>query len=304
LRLENGAGWQLWGSPEAEGFIEKLAAILELKKLEPNGYPKLLFVRREPGDEDHALLPLNRCRPMEKDLPPDGWKAFDLPPQRLWFHGEVPHILCEIPGWAGEGADIEALALALYPLFLRLRESGSMPLHAALVEKNGLGALLAGPSGAGKSTCCRRILPPWREASDDSALVVQTSPGQYAAHPLPTWSEYLFGSPGGRTWRVEGGVRLSAIFFIEQADADGVLPAEPRDAALRIVRRAGEAFRPLFSGLPGFGSEARRGFKIDLLDEALRLTKCVPTFRLRVSLGGRFWEEMEKAMGGPPAYPA
>ncbi len=127
------------------------------------------------------------------DLPMRGWKEQrlgivrflnTLNPRTLFVE------LLEISAW-----DIQVIQMwtALSPVFDAAQDSGGLLFHAALAELNGSGVLIIGPSGAGKSTCSRRLPVPWRSLCDDEVLIVRDSPGQYHAHPFPTWQELIRG---------------------------------------------------------------------------------------------------------------
>jgi SynChlorMet cassette protein ScmC len=81
------------------------------------------------------------------------------------------------------------MCIILDPIFMQVIDTGALPLHAGLVEREGRGALLAGPSGIGKSTCCAKIPAPWNAHSDDETIVLRDSIGRFVAHPFPTWSD-------------------------------------------------------------------------------------------------------------------
>jgi HprK-related kinase A len=79
-----------------------------------------------------------------------------------------------------------------YPLFewsmnacVSSRANANLIIHAAVVEKDGLAAILPAPSGSGKSTLCAALVTRgWRLLSDELALV-QLGSGQLQALPRP-----------------------------------------------------------------------------------------------------------------------
>jgi HprK-related kinase A len=65
------------------------------------------------------------------------------------------------------------------------RANGYLIIHAAVVEKDGLAAILPAPSGSGKSTLCAALVTRgWRLLSDELALLHLAS-GQLEALPRP-----------------------------------------------------------------------------------------------------------------------
>lgn len=81
------------------------------------------------------------------------------------------------------------LYLGLVPGMLR---GDFIMVHGALLEKDGRALMLCGPSGIGKSTTSLRMTEHFRILADDCFLLCRDGDG-YLAHPLPTWSAYLFG---------------------------------------------------------------------------------------------------------------
>ena len=167
-----------------------------------------------------------------------------------------------------------------------------MPFHAALVQHSGVGILLAASGNTGKSTCCRRLRSPWQTLCDDEALIVRDDQQRYMAHPFPTWSNYLW-RRSRQTWNVEKHVPLLAIFFLEQGEADAVYTMGGGQAAVSVTQSALQAYPPNWRELDVY---ERRAFRKKLFENACELVKSVPTYKLRVSLTGRFWDEIEAVL--------
>ena len=201
-------------------------------------------------------------------------------------------MICEIGHEEGHELDILRMLMALYPIFEGVQQLGGLSLHAALVERNGTGILLAASGDTGKSTCCRRFPSPWQPLCDDQTLVVRDNQKQYLAHPLPTWSEYLM-RRSNTTWDVQRPVPVSAIFFLEQAETDEVVSIGEGQTAMLISQSANEVSRPGWGYLDGDQVKTRRK---KLFDNACELARTVPAFVLRATLEGRFWEKMERVL--------
>lgn len=293
LRLGNGQGWQLASTLQVKSEVQELARIMGLESLEPNGHPKLIFIRRglRGTQFEETILGLDKdMKDIKVGLPRLGWKAHDLWLLRIWSHNDCPDLICEI---AHEESDYElsllSMRLSVYPIYQRAQDSGGLPLHAGLVERDGKGILLAGPRNTGKSTCCMRIPYPWRTLCDEEALVVIDDQQKYLAHPFPTWSEYLV-KQCKRTWSVEHCVPVSAIFFLEQALTDDVIHLGQGEAAALMNQSATQVSHRYWNNLD---REKVRTLKEKLFDNACELAKSVPAFKLRVSVTGRFWEKIE-----------
>jgi SynChlorMet cassette protein ScmC len=292
LRLADGQGWEIIAARGAEPWVGKLASIMELRYCEPNGYPKLVFMRKS-LERDWWRDPVSRLAPaVAKNLPEKGWIAHDLISLHLWAHDEVPDVLCEMGDEEDHDLDIVRMWLALAPVYNRTLERGGLPLHAALVERKGMAVLLAAPGGTGKSTCCRRIPPPWKALCDDLSLLVQDADEQYRVHPFPTWSNYLW-KLSDTTWDVQRHLPLSAMFFLEQGEQDEVARVGQGRASVLITESAQQISQTAWRNLI---PAEERGLKEKLFENASQLARRLPTFKLRVSLEGRFWEEMERVL--------
>lgn len=179
---------------------------------------------------------------------------------------------------------------AVQPIQNSVTASGGLSFHAALLEKDNEGFLIAGPSGTGKSTCCRQIPRPWLPLCDDEVLVVRGKERIYYCHPFPTWSDHIE-NRAENTWDVQHSVPLKAIFFLEQSDIDQALPLKRGIAATRIYESAAQVYMRYWSyGKPN----DNRQDKLLIFENACEMAQKTPTFTLRATLHGHFWEEMER----------
>ena len=151
---------------------------------------------------------------------------------------------------------------------------------------------MAGPSTVGKSTASRRLLLPWRSLCDDATMVVRDGSGCFWAHPWPTWSLFRIGGPGG-SWDVERAVPLRAIFFLGKSPSDQLEPVVGTQAIALTLESEIELALAM-SRKTGHNS-ART-----LIDRGVRAAKAlafaVPAYLLKISLDGRFWEEIERVL--------
>jgi len=291
MRLANGQVWHISAAQDSEILLKKLATIMRLKACETNGYPNLILIRNKSNKRYLREIPSRPENDAVKKLSEWGWKACDISEFRLWSRPDLTDVICEIAS-GDEYVDIMMMRTSLYPIYQRAQSSGGLPFHAGLVVRNGKGILLAAPRETGKSTCCRRLPFPWVALCDEEALVVLDDQKRYQAHPFPTWSDYLVRS-SNRTWNVEHYVPLRAIFFIEQAEVDEVVSLGQGEAAVLINQSAAQVYHRYWYDL---NYEELRTRKKRLFENACELAKAVPAFRLRVSLNGRFWEEMENVL--------
>ena len=292
IRLANGQRWQLIATEGKRSWVEKLASIMELKTCDENGYPKMIFIRRETykkkrGEPIYYLAPN-----MQDCLPRGGWQAQKLPAINFWYHRDVPDVICEYGHEESHELDILRKSLALYPIFERAQSSGGLPFHAGLVERDGKGILLAASGNTGKSTCCRRLYSPWHPLCDDETLVVRDDLKRYLAHPFPTWSDHLWRN-SEQTWSVEENILVSAIFFLEQAETDEVTRMGQGEAAVTINQSVEQVCNRFWNNL---NNEELRTRREKVFENACELAGSIPAFRLRVSFKGRFWEQIEKVI--------
>jgi len=169
-----------------------------------------------------------------------------------------------------------------------------MPVHAALVEWEGKGILLAAPGDTGKSTCCRRLQPPWRVLGDEETLVIRDHDGSYLAHPFPTWSD-IYERGLKKSWDVQRSVPLSAIFFLEKSEKIEVAPIGRGQAAMQLNRLAREKVTRSWWGED---PEEVTQFNGTIFGNACELIQQVQSYILRTNLTGRFWEAMENIIVG------
>jgi SynChlorMet cassette protein ScmC len=262
---------------------------MRLNACGPNGHAKLVFVRRgsgagfpgESGWEPAWNVP---------GLPAAGWKPRNFKSLLIWTNRNGEDAVCELGEAGNHEMEITMMWQSLTPVYGRTLEKGGLPLHAALVERNGAGVLLAAGGGTGKSTCCRRIPPPWKALGDDLALAVEDPDGAYRVHPFPTWSDHLW-RRAETTWEVERHLPLAAVVFLEQGAADRIVPVGKGEAAAGILESALQVCQSFWRS---FSVDDRRSLKEKAFHNACGMAGSVPAFRLSATLDGCFWEELEK----------
>lgn len=292
LKLANGQGWHLKATEELRPWAEKLASILELNTSESDRFQKMIFIKRNPDKEGRmkSLSWLNHH--LLKRLPKRGWQAHDLFVLQLWSHKDVSDLICEIEDEDSYDLRILRMRSSLYPIYRRTQSSGGFPMHAALIERNGVGVLLAAANETGKSTCCSRLPTPWKALCDEESLIVRDDQKNYWVHPFPTWSEYL-GRRSARTWNVQQHLPLSGIFLLEQAKTDEVVPVGQGEAAACLSQSAMQAYRLTWTNLE---HKEIRTLKQKTFENACDLIRSIPVYKLHVSLTGKFWKKIERIL--------
>lgn len=195
-----------------------------------------------------------------------------------------------------KNSDMLALQLMRLSLIIgRLAQfNGGLLIHGALAELDGVGVILAGPGGAGKTTASQRLPASWRSLSDDCTLVVRNKQGEYRAHPWPTWSEFMFGGPGG-TWDVQASVRLKNIFFLTPDPEDRTEQLGVGASVCLIVNSAEQAWGQI---PPRIGKDEVLAMRLQRFNNICSLAKVVPCYILRMSMDGLFWNEIARVIDG------
>ncbi|NTV21819.1 MAG: SynChlorMet cassette protein ScmC [Chlorobium limicola] len=203
-------------------------------------------------------------------------------------------IIADVDDSGGLAFQIVSMWYLLYPAYRDVLERGGIPVHAALVEKDGEAYLIAGSSGKGKSTCCQRIGDGWRCHCDDESLVVPDTDG-YRVHPMPTWSNYIFGGSGEKTWQSMRSFPLRGIFYLDQAETDEV-SLFPNDAfKAAFLNDAVLQFWHRYANF--FHATLRKKLHSMIFRNACSIAAVVPAYRLAATIDGRFWKAMENALG-------
>ena len=205
-------------------------------------------------------------------------------------------LLCWLGPGRGRHAEVLRLERIATAMAGQSLAQGGLLLHGGLAVRDGVGFVLAGPSGAGKSTAVRRLSAPWRSLSDDCVLVVRDPDGLYWAHPWPTWS-LLRGNGPVESWPVEQAVPLKALLFLIQSPFDRAEPVAVTPATALIMESAVHLARTVMLTPDG---NANRAICAKYLRAAWTLAAEVPAFRLRISLTGQFWNEIERAVAVEP----
>ena len=222
-----------------------------------------------------------------------GWQRHDMVTFNASYDIENRKILYSINPFSRKNDEIIAIKSAFYPIYREIIDHGGQLFHAALIERDGKGVLLAGKSGVGKSTACRRLPEHWNVLCDDELLMIPTEQGIYRAHPLPTWSEYIM-ERSEKTWNIHYSAPVYGIFFIEQSDVDSVLPLGEGQSVAQISESAYQAYRSYWEIVK---NENKKLLQRKMFHNSIAMAKNIPVFKLRVSLHGCFWEEIERALG-------
>ncbi len=289
FRLSDDQYWGIESANNAGEWADELARLLGLEPLQgcPDRIIRLERLTMATGGE-------NGCRWLpQSGYPGHEWRVRILRSLQYWCHPAVPDVIFRLHQTTDPRQVKQQMRHVLFPVYEAAICRGGLPLHAALVEHNGRGFLLVGRSGVGKSTACRRLPPDWNVLGDDLALAVRTSNGGFRVHPLPTWSAVRIGS-NEQEWNIKQSVCLAAIFFLVQAAEDIVTPAGKAMATVILNDAAMTIFHALQAG-PGLHEKSPLFGNV--FSNAAAMVQSVPSYVLRLSLTGRFWEKIEGVPG-------
>ena len=141
LSLSDGSSWWLSRTDENAEWVDKLAAIMELKKCSLNGSPKLIFsasaAANAPVDTPAKCVPAKLRSGGYKT----GWSVSDPASLHIWSSDNIPDVLCEV-SHNDKISEIHILntlnilnmSYALQPIYQRSIFKGGLPLHAGLAE--------------------------------------------------------------------------------------------------------------------------------------------------------------------------
>lgn len=269
VKLSNNLIWSFCSeTEELEPWIKKIGVIFELVD----------------GENNNAE---------NREVPNIGWQLHDMDTFNASYDIVNRKILYRINPFSRDNDEIIAIKNAFYPIYREIIDHGGQLFHAALIERDGKGVLLAGKSGVGKSTSCRRLPEHWNVLCDDELLTIPTDHDLYRAHPLPTWSEY-FMKRSEKTWNIHHSVPVCGVFFIEHSDVDSVLPLGEGQSVSLMSESAYQAYRNYWAIVK---NENKKLLYRKIFHNSIAMAKKIPVFKLRVSLQGSFWEEIERALG-------
>lgn len=303
LHLEDGSQWWFAGLSGGNPALEELAAVLDLQPGVANGGHVMVILEGEDppktarrlGEPESHWISLGRTNRKLKASDSD-WLSLSNELFNLWHRQDSQDLVLELKRDLPRSSGIygyNCLKCAVQFIFHQSIKRGGVPLHAALLERQGAGALVVGTSGTGKSTCCRRLVPPWQPRCDDHVLVTLAPDGRYLAHPFPTWSDYFSQKQKG-VLSTQKSCEVAGIFFLEQSSQDDCRPAEPSQALIDSLIAAQVA---LVESFWFCGPEEARVLRSLIFANTCELLKKVPSFRLEATLTGRFWEKMEAVLG-------
>lgn len=288
IKLASGEIWQLISTPETDEWVDKLRTIMGLDEAMGVDGHKVIFLKSITNEgisnQGNIIGDLN------------GIHILCAGPLNIYRCQDTSDMICEIGSADPPWVEIFKMAQSVLPVYTRVLSRGGLPLHAALIERNGTGVAIAAPGGTGKSTCARRIPRPWQALCDDELLIVRDKMDAYHAHPFPTWSRCSVHKPV-EAWNVQTHIPVSAIFFLKKSQRDETNSLSFSQSAQLIYKLS----LPVFDRILGStGQNEYTAIKKSIFENACDIARNIPSFILEASLEGKFWEAIDRALSGYP----
>lgn len=292
LELSNGIGWNITAMDGVEKWLDDFAYVMMLNysAVKSSHLNNIIFCKK--GNFEKALeyyCADNYDIGKKEDL--INWSFHDnYKSVRTWIHKSNQDSICEIDYDGSHKKSVLSMWTSLYPIYQKVQNLGGLPLHAALVEFNGNGVVLAASGRTGKTTSCHRLPSHWKPLGDDEMLVVFDPQNGYNAHPLPTWSAYWL-NPFDKKWNVKYSVPISAVFFLMQSNKDEVIRLDKKLAVVNLIKSSKEVYERFTAE---FDEQTKRNTAKSQFINSCEFAKKISSFILRQTIDGRFWEQIEK----------
>jgi SynChlorMet cassette protein ScmC len=281
LELSDGTKYGFAAADELVKYLNMLVKMLTLEEAEKDEEfnKRFIFIARK----NAAAIPdvFRKLRPVKPNL------YFEI-----LYRDPLPDVYFDINTDLIEhqGMHISAFSSALKIVNKHYVDKGGATMHTAFAGLCGNGVLITATANTGKTTSIERLPEYWEKLSDDLALLISMPGGKYNVHPLPTWSNYIMQKRESPV-NMKHHLPLKAVFFLEQSKTDEVLPLTAGEAAMRIFRslqRESERLLPKMTEIEKKKTDTR------LFDTATNLARSIHCYKLKATLHGQFWKEIEK----------
>jgi SynChlorMet cassette protein ScmC len=232
------------------------------------------------SSEDGTVLIDERGQIYRYDPNTGRWSQMHLPVAARYWDRAEPELVDDLVSRAADS-------------LVRLMETrGMLLLHAALIQRDGQGVLLAAAGDVGKTTAAMRAPSPWQVVCDDAALVALDRDGRPTVHAWPTWSA-ITDSRRSESWDVGSSLPLAGIAFIERAPSTRLRRFGPGHAAVRIAESA-EQLAATWHPVRRLDQDRRA--RLRRFRSACSLAPAVPAFGLELTLDGDYWSPLQRAL--------
>lgn len=283
LSLSDGETWGFSATESVLPWLEELRKIMHLEESDSKEIDRKII-----------FLALNK-----DNLPPDTdereWTIYKQGSvYRIWSHANKDEVFVELNKDFIDHKEIKVINMwsSLKVIYKHRINKNGGPAHAALAELNGKGILIAAGGGTGKSTCSRRFPDHWKSLSDDTALIIRDKSDEFRVHPMPTWSDHLW-SKKFSTFQTSYSVGLNAIFFLEQASTDEVIPLQKGASTQKIFESCKQIWESYWEREE---KSVRDTMGTKLFNTSCDIAARIPCYTLKATLNGKFWKDIEKVI--------
>ncbi|HJO93529.1 MAG TPA: SynChlorMet cassette protein ScmC [Victivallales bacterium] len=287
LPLSDGLTWEFRAAESMTTWLKDFSYIMQISRASDD---------MNEADKKLLFLALKHDNKLPETDSTEDWNQFKQGAvYRVWSHNHKPETFIELNSDFIHHQEIKIINMStsLKPIYKHytLHNRGG-PIHAALAELNGKGILIAAHGGTGKSTCSIRFPNYWTPLSDDMSLIVSDSDSNYRVHPMPTWSDHLWNKKMS-TFNTSYSVPLKAIFFLEQSDVDEILPIRNPQNSQKIF----DSFKQVWESFwPKIDVTEKKIMVHKIFNNAFDISCKIPCYKLKATLHGEFWKEIEKAI--------
>lgn len=271
-------GWKINGVGHGAELVDQLQRIMQLSRMSEGASAGITVMPRSHYD----VLPEAERNRMSVCFSRKAVRLFRQDHSAQWFLVIPENILFD------RNTRIVLMWLILYPFLLQCLTNGALPVHASSAARNGKSIMVPAAGDTGKTTTVRRLKAPWLELGDDSALLLPRGQG-YELHPLPTWSEFIYGTNPHSSWDFEKGTALDGIFFLQQADQDR---AEALSVPVATMRLYSSALEAMGYWKKQFGPD----LKTIIFETAEAIARLTPAFILHATLHGDVQKSIENVL--------
>jgi SynChlorMet cassette protein ScmC len=288
IHLSDGNSWWITGYEDSIKYTDLFAYIMCLKECLPEKYPKFIFFNS--SDSDHLNENIIKSTLCDSDTE---WKSYKYDFGNVWYGVQSSDVIVEYKSQEPSKDDkFMAMWISLSFIYLKCLKTGALPIHGGLAEYKGKGVLFLAPGGTGKSTTCRRLPPPWKALCDDENLIIPDKNNKFLVHPFPTWSDYLW-DRGNFKWDTQQAIPLSAIFFLDRSENDEVIRLSPDKTPIYMT---GSSYQVLAKIIRLMNKNEQSIIMRQAFNNAFDILKAVPIYQLKISLTGKFWENIEEVL--------
>lgn len=249
-----------------------------------------------PSNDDLPILLDHAADVFQVKFPSQNWIRHEIKQSTVWQQKEKSVWLVSsyfretnLPGDYLKELRIWSSILLGFPTVMAAQQCGGILMHAALVSYQNNGILISAKGGMGKTTTCRRLPDTWEIHGDDQVLLFPRENGELVAHALPTYSTFWEGKESFPL-DISKPVRLRAFFYLNQASENSITPLNSRQSIASLFLGVIHMSRTYWRFVQ---PQQKRKYLDHIIPQCQNLAKLYPSYHLKLSLSGDFWQELE-----------